>query len=319
MAETSNIAWTRSTFNPWIGCTKIGPGCDGCYAEVLDNRHKFGGATHWGAGVPRFRTGVGNWNKPLKWDKQARLQRERGELWAGRPGYWPVFCASLADVFDNEVPHDWRRDLFDLIDQTPNLSWLLVTKRVGNVPDMLSRAASKDWLKYRHNVRIMITVVNQEEADRDIPKLLALNCKNGISYEPALGPVDWSRFLSPRCDYGSVPAGPHNGVTCSRCNGRGCYGADKLEWVIVGGESDQGKQKARRFDVNWARATIKQCKAAGVPVFVKQLGSYASDLYMEEDEWGDEMGRVDVMPLRDRAGANPDEWPTSLRIREFPL
>ena len=117
MAEISNIAWTKSTFNPWIGCTKVGPGCDGCYAEALDARFKYGGAAHWGAGVPRFRTKPGNWNKPLAWNKQAPTFE-----FAGRKGFWPVFCASLADVFDNEVPERWRRDLFELIRKTPNLS-----------------------------------------------------------------------------------------------------------------------------------------------------------------------------------------------------
>ena len=295
MAETTGISWTRSTFNPWIGCTKIGPGCDACYAETLDKRHKWGGATHWGAGVPRFRTSAGNWKKPLKWNEQARIQRESGELWAGRPGYWPVFCASLADVFDNEVPPEWLVDLFYLIRETPNLEWLLLTKRIGNVALVIK------WLEQLSNVRLMITVVNQEEADRDIPKLLALPCKNGISYEPALGPVNFGPYL-PRDKIFSMLPGfkdPMGGV----------------QWIIIGGESAQGGHQARPFSIKWARSTIAQCKVAGVPVFMKQMGSNA---YMPRDAAGVFVPDYEYH-FKDRAGADPTEWPQDINVREFPL
>jgi protein gp37 len=104
MAEVTGIAWTDSTFNPWIGCTKVGPGCDHCYAEALDKRHRWQGDTHWGAGKPRMRTSAGELAKPLAWNK-ARLKDGKTHR---------VFCASLADVFDNEVPTKWRNDLFTL-------------------------------------------------------------------------------------------------------------------------------------------------------------------------------------------------------------
>ena len=98
MAEITGIAWTDSTFNPWIGCTKVGPGCDHCYAETLDKRHRWKGAEHWGAGVPRMRTSASTWAKPLAWN---RAREKDGKTHR-------VFCASLADVFDNEVPLRWR-------------------------------------------------------------------------------------------------------------------------------------------------------------------------------------------------------------------
>src|SRR5882672_1152909 len=195
MAEKSAIAWTRSTFNPWIGCTKVGPGCDHCYAEALDKRMRYGKAVHWGAGVPRFRTSAENWRGPLKWNELAWA----APPFAGRPGFWPVFCASLADVFDNEVPASWRQDLWNLICATPNLSWLLVTKRIGNVARMVPPAWHRNG--FADNVRLLITVCDQEEADRDIPKLLALPCKNGISYEPALGPIYFDAFWKGVCSY----------------------------------------------------------------------------------------------------------------------
>ena len=314
MAETSDIAWTKSTFNPWIGCTKVSPGCDACYAEALDKRHKWGGATHWGAGVRRHRTSESYWKQPLRWNKLAADEKWRSNhgdfttSFKGRPGFWPVFCASLADVFDNEVSHGWRRDLIDLIEMTPNLSWLLVTKRIGNVQDMLREARAHDWLANQRNVRIIITVVNQEEADRDIPKLLELRCKNGVSYEPALGPVNWGPYISqptmrrcPDCNWSGT--GPR-GSGCPNC---GNTPSDRLlEWIIVGGESYQAGHYPRPFVHGWARDTIKQCKAAGVPVFVKQMGSNA-------------VNREGVLhPYKDRAGADPAEWSEDLRVQEFP-
>src|SRR5881394_1441244 len=120
MAEITGISWADSTFNPWIGCTKVGPGCDHCYAQVLDSRYRWGGATHWGVGKPRMRTSVSNWKKPLAWNAKAAK--------SGKP--WRVFCASLTDVFDNEVPEEWRADLWRLIGATPALTWLLLTKRI---------------------------------------------------------------------------------------------------------------------------------------------------------------------------------------------
>jgi protein gp37 len=240
MGKETKISWATSTFNPWWGCTEVSTGCDNCYSRELDKRYKIGGAVHWGTGVPRYRTSESNWKQPLSWNKKAAAN--------GKP--WRVFCASLADVFDNEVPVEWRRDLFSLIEQTPNLSWLLVTKRIGNVFRMVSEARSHDWLS-RANVRLLITVVNQEEADRDIPKLLALPCHNGISYEPALGLVDWAEFLP-----------------CYCCDG-GRRDQRWIDWIIVGGESAQGGHQARPFDLAWARSTIAQCRAAGVPVFCK--------------------------------------------------
>lgn len=306
---------------------------------------RFGGAEHWGPGVPRYRTSASNWAQPLKWNRQQgivlqawkdALERNGGDesrANAGgmcKPEPWRVFCASLADVFDNEVPAEWRHDLFNLIGQTPNLEWLLVTKRIGNAARMIedSMGAQKTWPIHWAtnngvipNVRILITVVNQEEADRDIPKLLALPCKNGVSYEPALGPVDWwdacSKFRWTDPD----------GVEC-------CGVPRMLDWVIVGGESTQGGGKARPFNIEWARSTVKQCRGSRVACFVKQLGSAVAVRNDSMEEWPDEDAFSDAIPdeyqpayqgegvcirLRDRAGADPDEWPEDLRVREFPL
>jgi len=278
MAENSKIAWTDSTFNPWIGCTRVSPGCDHCYAEAQDARKRWGKTTHWGPGVPRMRTSASNWKQPLRWNRLAETQ-------TGKSGRWLVFCASLADVFDNEVPEEWRHDLFDLIGKTPNLTWLILTKRIGNVAKCGAYVYPNRTV--RPNVWLGASVGNQEEADRDIPKLLATPAaKRFVSYEPALGPVDFQPFLS--------QIEPH-----------GIHGKRALDWIIVGGESAQGGAKARPFDIAWARSTVEQCKAAGVACFVKQLGSWVVQEHA-------------VFGVHDRAGADPAEWPEDLRVQEFP-
>ncbi len=153
----------------------------------------------------------------------------------------------------------------------------------------------------------MITVVNQEEADRDIPKLLALPCKNGISYEPALGPIDFR--LKRIREWNAIAATTRNE-----------HAIVSLDWVIIGGESTQGAHKARPFDVDWARSTVSQCKAAGVAPFVKQLGSAPFENHPERDYGGGVLheSHTQQISLNDRAGADPAEWPEDLRVREFP-
>jgi protein gp37 len=129
MAERTAISWSDSTFNPWIGCTRVSPACEDCYAERDNKRRKW--TKGWGPGVPRHRTTRSYWNGALTWDHKAK-----------ETGYRPrIFCASLADVFDNEVPPEWRDDLWRLIRGTPNLRWMLLTKRIGNAPKMLP----PDW------------------------------------------------------------------------------------------------------------------------------------------------------------------------------
>lgn len=173
MAENTGISWAHSTFNPWIGCTKVGPGCDNCYAATLmQDRHK---RVTWGAGEARSRTKT--WDQPLRWNKQAAA--------SGEP--WRVFCASLADVFDNEVPDEWRTDLWALIAATPHLTWLILTKRIGLAPRAMPA-----------NVWIGATMVNQDEYVRDIDKLLRIDAPvRFISAEPLLGQINLIRSKAP--------------------------------------------------------------------------------------------------------------------------
>jgi protein gp37 len=281
VSKNTKIEWADHTFNPWIGCTKVGPGCDNCYAEAWDKRFAVSGhAMRWGA-RERTRTSEANWRQPLRWNTEA-----------GRLGVrYRVFCASLADVFDNAVDPQWRADLFQLIEATPNLDWLLLTKRIGNVMDRVPEAT--DLIEYGEgwqsmwgqgvwpsNIWIGATVVNQEEADRDIPKLLAVPAaKRFLSMEPLLGPVDLGLC---DCDQGSR-TGPHGvgGVTCARCNGAG---GRMLDWVIVGGESGPG---ARPMHPDWARSLRDQCQAAGVPFLFKQWGGVVPSFSRGRRSWLD--------------------------------
>lgn len=302
MAETTGIAWTDATFNPWIGCTRVSPGCDHCYAAV--SRPARAMNIEWGSGKVRHRTSASNWAKPLRWQRLA----EKGLMPDGKTptnGRRPrVFCASLADVFDNEVPSEWRSDLFRLIAKTPSLDWLILTKRIGNAAKMLhTMVVDAPPLP---NVWLGASIVNQEEADRDIRKLFATPAaKWFVSYEPALGPVDWTLAFFGYC--------PEHDFHSGFCTERHHAGVRHLSLIIVGGESDQGAHKARPFDIEWARQTIAQCKAAGVPVFMKQCGSNpVSHSTSPHDQ------RLHQVVLRDRAGADPAEWPEDLRVQQWP-
>ena len=270
MAAITGISWTKSTFNPWIGCTKVGPGCDHCYAESrMDSRLHI---VNWGPGQPRKRTRPANWNGPVKWNAEAPSSE-----FAGIKGYWPVFCSSLADVFDNEVPEDWRIELFELIRATPNLTWQLLTKRIGNAKKMIDRVIST--LDIGHdpafaawpwpNVWIGATVVNQEEADRDVPKLLDVPAaKRFVSIEPMLGAINIKRS---HLDGMSEGESFHDST--GKEHKRISYGP-KLDWVICGGES--GKD-ARPMNPDWARSLRNQCVAAGTAYFFKQWGEWLFD------------------------------------------
>ncbi|KAF1046365.1 MAG: hypothetical protein GAK35_01050 [Herbaspirillum frisingense] len=263
MSENSKIEWTDHTFNPWEGCQKVGPGCDHCYAETRNARFAGGTAINWGPGAPRRRTSAANWRKPLKWEAQNQ------EFAAQHGRRQRVFCASLADVFDNAVPDEWRTDLFALIEQTPNLDWLILTKRIGNVKKMVPPG----WLQpggWPRHVRLGITVVNQAEADRDTPELLRLSCPNFLSMEPLLEAVDLVRA-------GALWTDMNGNVVRSVGHHR-----SGVQWVITGGESGP-----RPVHPDWLRALRDQCAAAGVPFHFKQWGSHslAYDRDRDDPDW----------------------------------
>ena len=224
MAEKTEISWTDSTFNPWIGCQKVSAGCDNCYAETLmDKRyHK----VQWGPHGERKRTSAANWHQPIRWNKNAI------DFQAAHGHRQRVFCASLADVFDNQAHESWRSDLFVLIKNTPQLDWLLLTKRPENIAKMV-RFEDPDMPT---NIWLGTTCEDQPAYDRRWPILSRIPCSvKFISYEPAIGPLK---------------------VT-------GLYPS----WIICGGESGHGY---RDMPLQWARDLRDQCARLGIPFFFKQ-------------------------------------------------
>lgn len=185
MAEKTGISWTDYTFNPWMGCEKVSPGCSHCYAETLTKNRM--GLSVWGKN-PRRKTSAANWRKPLQWNKKT-------------PGA-KVFCASLADVFEDKMElREWRVDFFSLVLATPRLTWQILTKRPEEV------------LRYQHlpqNIWLGVSVENEDYLHR-VDTLRQIPAKvRFISYEPALGPIAHKIDLT------------------------------GIHWVIVGGESGPG-------------------------------------------------------------------------------
>lgn len=364
MAANTKIQWATHTMNPWRGCSKVHTGCANCYAEATSKRNETILGT-WGPNGTRVVAAERAWQEVLKWNKAAAKLSE-----------WPrVFCASLADVFEDwsgpvldhfggehytsdvdpskmvnhEEMHgldsagyhyttiaDVRRRLFALIDSTPAIDWLLLTKRPENVwkfwpaVDVHSQEQADDRNErgelYRRNVWIGTSISDQETADKWTPRLLGLEDLAPVRFlsaEPLVGPID---LLYPSSMF---PDGPRR---C--CDGRdcGCRGMPVDPWmiygvnlVIVGGESGPG---ARPCSVEWVRDIVRQCAEANVACFVKQLGANVEIDHAENaSDYGDGVSIVgnegdSFGPTRlkftDPKGGNPDEWPEDLRVRQMP-
>jgi protein gp37 len=223
MGENSKIEWCDHTMNFWVGCTKVSAACDHCYAESWAKRS--GHPELWDG--ERRRTSPSLWRQPLRWN----LDR----LGIGNPRA-RVFTNSLADFFDNQVPSEWRGDAWDIIGKTPNLDWLILTKRPQNIAKMLP-AGWNDGLW--PNVWLGMTCENQEEYDRRANYLYSVIAPvRFISYEPALGPLVLDE---------DAP----------------------LDWVIAGGESGPN---ARPIEVEWFFNLRDQCARQGIYFFMKQMG-----------------------------------------------
>jgi protein gp37 len=233
MARNSSIEWTHHTFNPWWGCSKVSPACKNCYAEAWAKRL---GQRIWGARSLRRFFGDAHWKEPLRWNAEAQRMQSRRR----------VFCASMADVF--EVRSDLNRareSLWTLIESTPWLDWLLLTKR----PQHIQRLApwTSMWPK---NVWLGTTVENQFWASVRLPQLLKYPAERRfLSCEPLLGLLDLTPWIAHR---------PHN--------------LFQIDWVIAGGESGPA---ARAMLPGWARHLRDQCHAAGIPFHFKQWGHWA--------------------------------------------
>ncbi|WP_257814179.1 DUF5131 family protein [Burkholderia glumae] len=233
MGKDSRIEWTHHTFNPWWGCVKVSAACDHCYAETWAKRL---GESVWGPETPRRFFGDAHWKEPLKWNREAAEENARRR----------VFCASMADVFENRPDLVGERlRLLELIEQTPNLDWLLLTKRIHLVHKQLPKGYD-----FPSNVWLGATVENQASARKRIKYLLEFTSPavRFLSCEPLLGPLDLSEYLV-----------------------RGDNGM-RVDWVIAGGESGPG---SRPMDPVWPANLQRQCAKANVPFHFKQWGHWA--------------------------------------------
>jgi protein gp37 len=220
VGKNSAIEWCDHTFNPWIGCQKVTEGCDRCYAERMNKYYKWNGG-EWGPHAPRTRTSASYWRQPIRWAKRTEGHRPR------------VFCASLADWLDNQAPQEWRLQLAETIAATPQLDWMLLTKRIENF-DRLAPWTRND---VPENVWIGTTCENQEYFDRRWRYLSGIHTRvRFVSYEPALSSLTFGN------------ARPH--------------------WVVCGGEDGSG---ARMMDPQWARDLRDECAAKGIAFFLKQM------------------------------------------------
>lgn len=249
MAET-NIDWTDITFNPWIGCTIASDGCKNCYAKVMYDDNKRGeggdhkeGYVRWGESGHRHGMSESYWNGPAEYNKLAINNRTR----------LMVFCASLADVFDNHFSIDplWRKRLWKSIRNTPYLDWQVLTKRPENIgPALCPPMADGSWGEGWENVWLGTSVENQKVAEARIPALLGIPSRvRFLSCEPLLGPLNIERWLGP----------------------------DKINWVIVAGESADKRRDARRMKPEWVLDIKEQCERSGAVFFFKQWGNFAPD------------------------------------------
>ena len=340
MGAGTEIAWCDDTHNFWRGCTKVSLGCKNCYAEKLVTTRLQG---EWGPGKPRVR--IKDFDAPLAWNRKPWCCVNRGTAYGDtkrveRPERCScgcvdfrrrrVFSLSMGDWLDHEAPVEWLADMLNVIRKCQGLDFLLVTKRIellGNriesvlkliesrpdwdsLPNDSEPAKLRNWLadwfvlkKAPKNIWIIISVEDQKCADERIPLLLKVPAVvHGISYEPSLEAVDFKRSIE-----------------LALCHP--VEGLPGLDWVIVGGESGP---EARPFNTEWARSALAQCREAGVPCFVKQMGTHcydsrqaadAKDRFQIAGNWEDAKFYPSLVHPK---GGDPLEWPETLRVREFP-
>jgi protein gp37 len=331
VSANSSIQWTDKTWNPTRGCSIVSPGCVNCYA--MKQAHRFSGPGKPYAGLTKQTKAGPQWTgnvatvessllEPLSWRKPAR-----------------VFVNSMSDLFHEDVPEWFIDEVFAVMALAERHTFQILTKRAERMRayfaadryELIARVETRLWNLHTDdttnaigrwplpNVWLGVSVENQQYADERIPLLLQTPAAvRFISAEPLLGPVDLNGLPDPKSDPSWDASALHGvrecafGATVSR------ESINKLDWVIVGGESGPG---ARPFDLAWARSIVQQCKAAGVPCFMKQLGSAPLGI---ADRISSRGARGIPKPdgfyrfLNDRKGGNPDEWPEDLRVREFP-
>ncbi len=315
MGDTTKIAWTGSTINVWHGCEKVDTLCKHCYAEVATpvRVKRAGGLELWGGSVARSET-KSWWRDLARWNAAA--------LTSGK--VHRVFGQSLSDTFEDysgsgvrladgtiDDGLDGLRDrFFHVVGECSALTFQLLTKR----PENVCRMVPASWLeKWPAHVQIGTSVGDQASADLRIPHLLRVPAAvRFLSVEPQVGPL--------LLDNGETSWLTCNGEAAEECCGTIAefgHHFHGIDWVIQGGESGS---KARPFDLGWARSLRDQCRAAGVPYFLKQLGARPhGHARPPPGAAGNPRGLVQAWHLRDSHGGDEAEWPEDLRgCRAFP-
>lgn len=287
MAQDSTISWTHHTFNPWLGCAKVTDACKFCYAEKFVERY---GLAQWGVHGTRHITSAENWKKPVRWQKQAAKEGIR----------YRVFCASLADVFEDRPELiEPRERLWKLIEATPNLDWLILTKR----PENLHRLYPERWLSspaaFPRNIWQGVTMANQKDYDTFMPPLRKFCSEHfvnvmWISAEPLLGRITFDKDILNPVGFNKEAQSVYQ---------------KPLDWIIIGGESGP-TTKIRKLDLYHVKHIFDQFSYSrklciGPAIFFKQVGAILAKVYK----------------LHDAKGENMEELPTALSafmVREFP-
>ncbi len=331
MSENTKIEWADHSWSPWRGCTKVSPGCANCYAETLSKRNP-AVLGQWGRGKPRVF--AMNWDDPVKWNAKPfvcetcgagiarpgdphQRPKEKGKPRVecdGMKSHRATVFPSLCDWLDEEVPAEWLAKFIGVIRDTPNLRWLLLTKRPENFRDRLLTAMAGNWadpadLTDRVHAWIEGTRIPRNvwvgTSVEDQPRTARLDHLRRI---PAVG-----RFVS------FEPLLSH--IECGNATHRpesvpGAEALDGIDWAIIGGESGPG---ARACNVEWIRSLVRQCEAAGVAPFVKQLGAHPVGRWTESPEKsGLGQGWPAGLKIAHPKGGDPAEWPDDVRVRKFP-
>lgn len=349
---TTGIAWTNRTWNPMRGCSRVSSGCEHCYAEGQANRFK-------GAGQP-YEGLVALGKRGPRWSGAVRFVPHALAEPLGWRAPARVFVDSMSDLFHDGFTNEQIAAVFGVMAAAPRHTFQVLTKRpermrawfewhrqqseadgepwipimreaISFLPERIGNQLQEDGIARDGvpelepwplpNVHLGVSVENQEYADKRIPHLLATPAAvRFLSVEPLLGPVDlnvaaWGKGLPrPSIDIQARQIAIVNGMRLP---------LRALDWVIVGGESGPC---ARPCDVAWIRAIAAQCRAAGVPCFVKQLGAHVRwDGFQPAGGWWPDGTRTEGgigagwrVHLRDRKGADPAEWPEDLRVQEMP-
>jgi protein gp37 len=307
MGDKSDIEWTDATWNPTRGCTRVSEGCRNCYAERLTARMSTGGG--WGGGFAKMVGGEPRWtgvvrfiperlDEPLHWKRPRR-----------------VFVNSMSDLFHEHLNKDDILRIFMVMRKDTQHTFQVLTKRPERMLNLLTHwlypaeavaDMSFEIKKPAPNIWLGVSVEDHNTAAARIPLLLKTPAaKRFVSYEPALGPVNFRPW---RFRVGVHMDGTHD--------------IERIDWIIVGGESGPG---ARPFNIEWARDTIAQTRTTGVRCFVKQLGAHPCFRLQDEEGRGNKMpgfhhshGDLLCKRLKDTKGGDMSEWPEDLRVREYP-